>query len=72
MQTAVEREKTPLLDDYLEGDEGLAAELNKSPRTIARWRALGEAPPLTRIGKSIYYHRDAVKKWLASRQREAS
>ena len=61
-----------LLADYLAGDEGLAAELGKSPRTIARWRALGEAPPVTRIGRDIYYAKAAVRDWLAARQVEAA
>ena len=60
----------PILSDYIEGDEGLAVELDRSPRTIARWRSLGEAPPFVRIGITRYYHRPTVRKWIASRQTE--
>ena len=59
-----------VLSDYIEGDEGLARELNKSPRTIMRWRALGEAPPCTRIGRDIWYSRKAVRDWLETRTQD--
>ena len=53
-------------------EEQLAAELAISTRTLIRWRRLREAPPVTRIGRRLYYRRDAVAKWLADRQREAA
>jgi len=54
-----------VLEEYIP-DEQLAAELDKSPRTLARWRRLREGPPVTKIGKKIFYRRSAVKEWLAS------
>jgi predicted DNA-binding transcriptional regulator AlpA len=59
-----------VLDDYLT-DEQLAKALGRSPRTIARWRSLNEAPPATRIGRQILYKLDSVKAWLASREEAA-
>ena len=59
----------PLLADYLDPDE-LAAELNKSPRTIARWDSLRIGPPKTLIGKKPYYRREAVRQWLLRQERE--
>ena len=56
-----------LLDDYIEGDEGLARELKKKPRTIQNWRSMGEAPPFIRLGKQIYYPKADVRKWLRAR-----
>ena len=56
-----------ILTDYYDGDAGLGRALHKSDRTIARWRALGEGPPVTKIGKSILYHREAVRTWLRAR-----
>lgn len=60
-----------VLAEYMEEDE-LASELKISPRTLKRWRALREAPPVTRVGKKVLFHRPAVKKWLAARQVDAS
>lgn len=52
-----------LMDDYLDTDE-LADQLNVSPRSIARWRALKEGPAITRIGNKIWYRRSTVEAWL--------
>lgn len=57
-----------ILKDYLRGDAELARALGKSDRTIARWRALGEGPTITRIGREILYHVDDVKNWLDSQR----
>ena len=38
-----------ILDGYMTETE-LAAQLDRSPHTLARWRALDEGPPVTRIG----------------------
>ena len=56
-----------ILNDFLTEPE-LAAELRVCRMTVRRWRVLGEAPPVTRIGRRILYRRDAVQSWLASRQ----
>ena len=42
-----------ILNDYIKGDKGLAKALKKCARTIARWRALGEGPKVTRVAKSV-------------------
>ena len=56
-----------LLDDYLTPDQ-LAEELDKSPRTIARWDSLRIGPPKTMVGKRPLYRRDAVREWLLRRE----
>jgi hypothetical protein len=58
-----------VLDDYL-SDVELAQELDVSPRTIARWRAMREGPPLTRVGRRIMYRRSSVRLWLEGRERD--
>ncbi len=58
-----------LLDEYL-SPEQLADELEKSPRTIARWDSLRIGPPKTVIGKKPYYRREAVRQWLLAQERE--
>ena len=60
---------TPLLADYMTPEQ-LAAELNKSPRTIDRWARLRIGPPRTVIGKKPYYRREAVREWMLSKERE--
>lgn len=62
--------ETPVLSAYLD-DRQLAAELQKSPRTIARWRRLREGPPVTRVGRRVLYRRTAVAEWLKSLERGA-
>ena len=58
-----------LLEDYLTPEE-LAGELDKSPRTIARWAGLRIGPPRTVIGRKPYYRRTAVREWLLTKERE--
>jgi excisionase family DNA binding protein len=57
-----------LLSDYLTAEQ-LAEELRISSRTLARWRALDEAPPAVRVGRRILYRRSTVAAWLAHRER---
>jgi hypothetical protein len=58
-----------LLQDYL-SENDLAAELNKTVRTIQLWRSRREGPPWVRIGKTPVYHRAAVLRWLEQQQVE--
>ena len=60
-----------ILDDLLSEDQ-LASELKRNPRTIKRWRDLREGPPHLRIGRSIYYRRDAVRQWLLNIEQGAA
>jgi hypothetical protein len=57
----------PLLSEFFEKEE-LANELNKTPRTLDRWDALGTGPPRTRIGRKVLYRRTSVQKWLAAQE----
>ncbi len=56
-----------ILKDFLTEPE-LAKELGVCRMTVRRWRSLGEAPQITRIGRRILYRREAVQSWLESRQ----
>ena len=64
MDTLLTSDKS-VLSDYMPPHE-LAAELNKSPRTLARWRRLREGPAVTFVGRNPMYRRDAVRQWLAA------
>jgi len=59
-----------LLDDLLTEQE-LAASLEVTVRTLRRWRALRDGPPWLRIGRQVYYRREAVLGWLRRRERAA-
>ncbi len=56
-----------VLADYLDGDAELAREIKHKTRTIATWRAQGQGPAVTLIGRRVYYHKDDVKNWLRAR-----
>ena len=45
-----------------------AAELDVCERTLDRWRTLGEGPPITKIGRRVYYQRPTLRAWLCARE----
>ena len=63
--TAKPSNTSGLLAAFL-SEHQLAAELGKSSRTIARWRALRVGPPWIRLGERVIYRREAVLRWLVS------
>ena len=42
----------------------LALELGVTVETLRRWEAMRFGPPCARIGRKVYYRRDAVHDWL--------
>jgi predicted DNA-binding transcriptional regulator AlpA len=56
-----------LLTDYISRTE-LAAELGICERTLIRWTDLGQAPPVTKLGRRPMFRRVAVAEWLARRE----
>jgi hypothetical protein len=56
------------LADYQSEDE-LAEDLDRSPRTLARWRAARIGPPYVVIGRRIFYRRAAIAQWLLKREK---
>ena len=63
-------DKIPLLDDLMSDDE-CAAELGRNARTLKRWRDLRQGPPYLRIGRQIYYRRQAVRDWFRRSEQPA-
>jgi hypothetical protein len=53
-------------NDPLLTDDEAAAELHKHPRTLKRWRDLGEGPPYVKMGQAVLYRRGAIRQWLVS------
>ena len=60
-----------LLADFLTADEA-AAKLKICERTLNRWRSLGEGPPVTKIGRRVYYRRRTLRAWLCAREQQGS
>lgn len=61
-------EKSSILDDWMSRGE-LAAELLVSVDTLARWEVRRLGPPSVRLGRRVYYRREAVQTWLVSQER---
>lgn len=59
--------KEELLADFLTQHEA-AAELKICERTLDRWRRLGEGPPVTKVGRRVYYRRPTLRTWLCARE----
>jgi Helix-turn-helix domain len=57
-----------LLDDYFDTAE-VAAELRVSKLTVIRWRLDKHGPPVTQIGRRLYYKKSSLRAWLASQER---
>jgi hypothetical protein len=57
--------RSGLLDGYVTEAE-LAAELDKDPRTLLRWRKLGIGPPFTMAGIKPMYNVERAREWLAA------
>jgi len=70
---AGDREPAPgrLLDDYMT-TEKLATELDLTPLTLVRWRALGKGPPVTWLGRRLFYRKGAVQKWLLAQEQRVA
>jgi hypothetical protein len=58
-----------ILSDYITRPK-LAKQLRKSVFTLWRWEKGEVGPAVTKIGRDPYYHIDAVRDWLKSRQTE--
>jgi helix-turn-helix protein len=60
-----------VLGDFLTPDE-TAGELKVCRRTLDRWRRLGEGPPVTKIGRAVYYRRSTLRAWVCDREQNGS
>ena len=54
-------------EDYV-AERELAKLLHKHPRTIRRWRELGDGPAYVLLGDSIYYRGSALRDWLQKKE----
>lgn len=60
-----------LLDDWM-SRANLAAELDLSVDTLARWESRRIGPPCVRVGRRVLYRRGAVQEWLRSQEDRAA
>ena len=58
-----------LLTDFLPRREA-AAELEVCERTLDRWQKLGAGPPVTRVGRDVFYRRSSSLSWLAAQEHQ--
>ncbi len=61
---------TAILDDYVT-EHALALQLDKSERTLQRWRRLRLGPTPTILGNRVLYQVDDVLAWLRKQRQEA-
>jgi hypothetical protein len=58
-----------ILAGYL-SESDLAAQLNKTVRTLQSWRQQRKGPPWVQIGSSIYYPEDGGRAWLKTLEQQ--
>ncbi len=66
-----EIEREQLLEDYI-SEYDFAEAFDKSHRTVVRWRMEGDGPPHTYLGKSVWYSRKGIRRWLEDISDEVS
>ena len=52
-----------ILAGYI-SEANLAAELNRTVRSLQLWRQFRKGPPWTKIGPTVFYSEDGVRAWL--------
>lgn len=48
-------------------DDDFARALDVEPQTLAVWRTEGKGPAYAKLGKGVFYRRDAIKRWADRR-----
>lgn len=56
-----------VLDDYMTREQ-LAVEIGLQPKTLAKWANMRKGPPLVKVGRKVFYRKDAVQAWLKSNE----
>ena len=58
-----------LLDGYFGSREEIAKEVNRSPKTVARWERQPNGLPYTQLGGRRIYRKTSVIAWIESQER---
>ena len=61
----------PMLSDWMTRAE-LAAALDLTTDTLARWHARRFGPAPTRVGRKVLYRRETVREWLLAQEQGQS
>jgi excisionase family DNA binding protein len=56
-----------ITDEYAGRNEA-AAYLRVCKKTLERWQADGTGPAITKVGRTVYYRRETLRAWVASRE----
>jgi hypothetical protein len=67
---AVPTSKHAVLADFI-SENALAKQLDVGVRTLREWRRLGKGPPVTWIGRKLYFRITSIEEWLRSREKKA-
>ena len=52
-----------VLGDYV-SREDLAAQLHLTSKTLAKWANQRKGPAFVKVGRKVFYRKDAVQAWL--------
>jgi len=50
--------------------EEVSRALNISTRTLHRWGRLRKGPPRIKLGRSVYYRRASIERWLLTMEKD--
>jgi hypothetical protein len=56
-----------LLRDFIPR-KALAEKLGRTERTLIQWEVERRGPPVTRIGRGVFYYIPSFQKWLRSQE----
>lgn len=56
-----------IFDEFTD-TKGIAAEVNRTPRTVSRWCAIPDGPPYVKLGSTRIFVIENFKKWLRERE----
>ena len=69
VEQLLRRRQSSVVPQYLTPDEA-AIFLNMPVKTLEHWRARGEGPPFSPVGRHIRYDIDEVRAWMRGRRVE--
>jgi hypothetical protein len=61
------RRAMKLLDGYLTEEE-VAQQLGRTVRALMHWRRHGKGPPYVKMGYTVLYRAEAVRRWLEAQE----
>jgi hypothetical protein len=67
MEADTTERKSSILADFFDEDE-LSVELGVAKISLARWRMLRQGPPVTHIGRRVFYRKSSVRNWVVAQE----